>query len=52
MPGDMGENVTTRGVDLLALPRGTRLSIGPASCVEITGLRNPCTQLDRLQPTV
>ena len=45
-PGAMGENVTTRGLDLLALPRGTRLRLGAAAVVEITGLRNPCYQLD------
>lgn len=49
-PGLMGENVTTRGVDLLRLPRGTRLRLGAAAVVEITGLRNPCTQLDGLAP--
>lgn len=49
-PGVMGENVTTRGVDLLALPRGARLRIGGDAVVEITGLRNPCTQLDGIQP--
>ena len=49
-PGRMGENVTTRGVDLLALPRGTRLQLGAAAVVEVTGLRNPCAQLDALQP--
>ena len=48
--GDMGENVTTRGVDLLGLPIGTRLRLGATAVVEVTGLRNPCTQLDRLQP--
>lgn len=49
-PGQMGENVTTRGLDLLALPRGTRLGIGSAAVVELTGLRNPCIQLDRMMP--
>jgi MOSC domain-containing protein YiiM len=49
-PGEMGENVTTRGIDLLALPAGTRLRLGPAALVEITGLRNPCSQIDRFQP--
>jgi MOSC domain-containing protein YiiM len=49
-PGEMGENVTTRGIDLLGLPTGTRLRLGAAALVEITGLRNPCTQLDGLQP--
>lgn len=48
-PGDMGENVTTRGVDLLALPRSARLRLGPEVVVEITGLRNPCYQIDGLQ---
>jgi MOSC domain-containing protein YiiM len=47
--GSMGENVTTRGVDLLALPTGTRLHLGAKAVVEITGLRNPCIQLDGLQ---
>jgi MOSC domain-containing protein YiiM len=48
-PGDMGENVTTRGVDLLALPAGTRLRLGDEAVVELTGLRNPCAQLDGVQ---
>ncbi|MEU7916184.1 MOSC domain-containing protein [Microbispora bryophytorum] len=47
--GDMGENVTTRGVDLLALPAGTRLHLGETAVVEVTGLRNPCVQLDGFQ---
>jgi MOSC domain-containing protein YiiM len=46
--GEMGENVTTRGVDLLALPAGARLHLGPKAVVEITGLRNPCAQLEKL----
>ena len=49
-PGDMGENVTTRGIDLLALPAGTRLALGDAAVVEVTGLRNPCAQLDGIEP--
>lgn len=49
-PGLMGENVTTRGVDLLGLPTGARLRIGAEAVVEITGLRNPCPQLDGLYP--
>jgi len=48
--GQMGENITTRGVDLLGLPTGTRLLFGAQAQVEVTGLRNPCQQLDRLQP--
>jgi len=47
--GQMGENITTRGIDLLGLPTGTRLHLGDKAVVEVTGLRNPCTQLDRLQ---
>lgn len=50
VPGQMGENVTTRGVDLLALPKGTRLHLGSEAVVEVTGLRNPCRQLNRIQP--
>ncbi len=48
-PGDIGENVTTRGIDLLALPTGTLLHLGDAATVRVTGLRNPCVQLDRFQ---
>jgi MOSC domain-containing protein YiiM len=48
--GQMGENITTEGIDLLALPTGTRLRLGDAAVVEITGLRNPCAQLDQIQP--
>jgi MOSC domain-containing protein YiiM len=48
--GEMGENITTRGVDLLGLPTGARLHLGAEAVVEITGLRNPCAQLDTLQP--
>jgi MOSC domain-containing protein YiiM len=49
-PGLMGENVTTRGLDLLGLPRGTRLRLGPEALIELSGLRNPCKQLDGVQP--
>jgi MOSC domain-containing protein YiiM len=48
-PGAMGENITTRGVDLLALPVNARLHIGAAAIVEVKGLRNPCGQLNGLQ---
>ncbi len=48
-PGQMGENVTTRGVDLLGLPTGTRLHLGESAVIEVTGLRNPCAQLDEIQ---
>lgn len=49
VPGQMGENVTTRGVDLLGLPTGARLHLGAETVVEVTGLRNPCLQLEELQ---
>lgn len=48
--GQMGENITTQGIALLDLPTGTRLRLGDEAIVEITGLRNPCTQLDSIQP--
>jgi MOSC domain-containing protein YiiM len=50
VPGQLGENVTTRGLDLLSLPRGARLGLGGSAVVEVTGLRNPCVQLERIQP--
>lgn len=49
-PGTIGENVLTRGIDLLSLPAGAQLSLGNDAVVEITGLRNPCAQLDTYQP--
>ena len=48
-PADLGENVTTSGIDLLALPSGTWLHLGASAVVEITGLRNPCIQIDNFQ---
>ena len=48
--GQLGENITTRGIDLLGLPTGARLHLGDAAVLEITGLRNPCRQLDGLRP--
>jgi MOSC domain-containing protein YiiM len=47
-PAELGENITTAGIDLLGLPTGARLAIGDA-VIEITGLRNPCIQMDRFQ---
>jgi len=47
--GAIGENVTTRGIDLLGLPTGARLRLGPEAVIEVTGLRNPCGQLDDFQ---
>jgi len=49
-PGDMGENLTTQGVDLLALPEGTELMLGDTARIRITGLRNPCKQLNGHTP--
>ena len=49
-PAMMGENITTRGIDLLGLSVGTRLQIGDEAVIEITGLRNPCHQLNGLIP--
>ena len=49
-PGDVGENLLTCGLDLLGLPTGTRLRLGATAEIEVTGLRNPCAQLDRFQP--
>src|SRR5690606_875662 len=48
-PGDLGENITTRGIDLRGLPTGTLLHIGREAVVEVTGLRNPCTQIDNFR---
>jgi MOSC domain-containing protein YiiM len=48
-PGEMGENITTSGVDLLGLAAGTRLHLGDSAVIEVTGLRNPCAQLDKIQ---
>jgi len=48
-PGDLGENVLTQGVDLLGLSRDTLLHIGGQAVVRITGLRNPCSQIDNLR---
>ncbi len=48
--GQLGENVTTRGVDLLGLPTGTLLHLGGTAVVEVTGLRNPCVQIDHFRP--
>jgi MOSC domain-containing protein YiiM len=47
--GELGENITTKDIDLLSLPAGTRLAIGESAIVEVTGLRNPCVQIDQFQ---
>ena len=49
-PGDLGENITTSGIDLLTLPASTHLHIGPEAVLKITGLRTPCVQMNRLRP--
>jgi Uncharacterized protein conserved in bacteria len=49
-PGELGENITTAGIDLLGLSTGTLLRLGPEAVVEVTGLRNPCAQIDGLRP--
>ena len=49
-PGQLGENVTTRGIDLLGLPTGTLLHLGDDACVRVTGLRNPCQQINGFEP--
>jgi MOSC domain-containing protein YiiM len=49
-PGEMGENVTTSGIDLIHLPLGSRLHLGETAVVEVTGLRTPCSQMDRFRP--
>jgi MOSC domain-containing protein YiiM len=49
-PGDLGENLTTTGIDLLALPLGTRLRAGEEAVLELTGLRTPCRLVDDFQP--
>ncbi|MEW1681230.1 MOSC domain-containing protein [Streptomyces sp. NPDC093594] len=48
-PGRLGENITTRGIDLLSLPVGTLLRVGDEAVLEVTGLRNPCVQIDAFQ---
>lgn len=49
-PGELGENITTRGVDLLALPLGTLVHLGAQAVVRLTGLRNPCAQIEAFRP--
>jgi MOSC domain-containing protein YiiM len=48
-PGDLGENILTEGIDVLGLPRDTLLRVGPDAIVRVTGLRNPCAQIDRFR---
>jgi MOSC domain-containing protein YiiM len=48
--GDLGENITTEDIDLLGLPTGTILAIGKTACIQLTGLRNPCAQIEAFRP--
>ena len=50
VPGEFGENITTRDLNLISLPLGTRLRLGPDAVVELTGLRSPCKQMNTLRP--
>ncbi len=49
LPGDLGENITTRSIDLLSLPRGSMIRVGTKALLAVTGLRNPCQQIDDFQ---
>ena len=49
-PGDLGENITTRGIDLLALSRDTIVRVGDEAALKVTGLRNPCAQIEAFAP--
>ncbi|NUO86633.1 MAG: MOSC domain-containing protein [Cupriavidus sp.] len=49
-PAELGENITTQGLDLHALPVGSRLRLGSSAVVELTGLRNPCSQIEAFRP--
>ncbi|CCE10712.1 conserved hypothetical protein [Bradyrhizobium sp. STM 3843] len=49
-PGDLGQNIVTQGLDLLSLPRGALLRLGAEATIEVTGLRNPCKQIDDFMP--
>jgi hypothetical protein len=49
LPGQLGENLTTNGINLLGLPQGTRLHVGASAVIEVTGLRSPCYQIDQFQ---
>ncbi|WP_102275044.1 MOSC domain-containing protein [Cytobacillus massiliigabonensis] len=49
-PGQLGENITTHGINLLELPADTILHVGKEAIVKITGLRNPCQQIDHFKP--
>ena len=49
-PGSLGENLTTRGLEMLELPTGAHLRVGPSVVLEVTGLRNPCRQIDAFSP--
>jgi MOSC domain-containing protein YiiM len=48
-PGNLGENITTLGLDLECLPLGTMLRLGASAIVRLTGLRTPCILIDRFE---
>ncbi|MEY9418006.1 MOSC domain-containing protein YiiM [Bradyrhizobium japonicum] len=48
-PGELGENITTAGLNLEEMPLGTRIELGPTAIVELTGLRTPCVLIDRFR---
>lgn len=48
-PGVLGENITTQGIDLLALPEDTILRFPSGAEIQITGLRNPCPQIENFE---
>jgi MOSC domain-containing protein YiiM len=41
-PGDFAENITTEGIDLAALPVGTRLKAGKEVILEMTQIGKEC----------
>lgn len=64
LPGQLGENVTTQGIDLLGLSEGTVLRFvddgddteekkqdvaTSVAGIRITGLRNPCPQIEKFR---
>ena len=45
--GAIGENFTTRGIDLMALAKGDRLKVGSECVIQLTDVREPCRQLKK-----
>ena len=48
-PGELGENVTTEGINLMSLPLGTQLHLGAQAVVSVTGMRSPCSLINGYQ---